>query len=193
MCTTTTSTPLRTLCSPRPSHEFPVSPAQPLASLLTELASVVGQLTEDQYTQKPVGVMPSSVGGHVRHCLDHVAALLAARAARQLDYDRRQRGTTVEFDRLAAIAAIETYIDELESWTENDLNSSLRLSVLLTSDGEPMDVASSLGRELAFTLSHTIHHNAIVGAMVKTLGGSLPERFGYAPATLRYAAQRKAG
>ena len=170
-----------------------VSPAEPLATLLTELAAVIGQLSDEQYTQKPVGVMPSSVGGHVRHCLDHVAALLLARASRSLDYDHRERGTPVEHDRRAAIAAIEAQIMALDGWHDSDLAFRLCLSVLLTSDGEPIQVDSSLGRELAYTLSHTIHHNAIIGAMVKTLGGSLPERFGYAPATIRHAAQRKAG
>lgn len=168
------------------------SPALPLVALLAELATVIGQLSDAQYAQKPVGVMPSSIGGHVRHCLDHVAALLAARVTGSLDYDQRQRGTTIEFDRAAAITAIESFMDVLRSWTDRDMESPLRLSVLLTSDGEPISVATTLGRELAFTLSHTIHHNAIVGAMVKTLGGALPERFGYAPATLQHAT-RKAG
>ena len=46
---------------------------------------------------------------------------------------------------------------------------------------------STVGRELAYVLSHTIHHNAIIGSMVKALGGVLPERFGYAPSTVRHA------
>ena len=45
---------------------------QPLIALLQQLADVVDRLDDGQYVQKPVGVVPSSVGGHVRHCLDHV-------------------------------------------------------------------------------------------------------------------------
>jgi hypothetical protein len=66
----------------------------------------------------------------------------------------------------------------------------LRVRILMTSDGPPVQVASSVGREMAYVLSHTIHHNAIIGAMVRTLGGELPERFGYAPATIAFVKQR---
>ena len=52
--------------------------ALPLIRLLEQLADVIGRLTESQYAQKPVGVVESSVGGHVRHCLDHVRALIDA-------------------------------------------------------------------------------------------------------------------
>jgi uncharacterized damage-inducible protein DinB len=60
----------------------------------------------------------------------------------------------------------------------------------LAADAEPVEVDTSIGRELAYVLSHTIHHNAIIGAMVKTLGGALPQRFGYAPSTIRHAEGR---
>ena len=38
---------------------------------------------------------------------------------------------------------------------------------------------------MAYVLSHTIHHNAIVAGIVKSLGVTPPETFGYAPSTLR--------
>jgi uncharacterized damage-inducible protein DinB len=155
---------------------------------------VIGDLRDDQYAQRPVGVIPGSVGAHVRHCLDHVAALGAARATGRLDYDHRERGTPVETDRAAALAAVRDHAAELLGWTADDLSTDVRLRVTLTADGEPVEVGTTLGRELAYAVSHTIHHNAILGAMVRTLGGSPPERFGYAPSTLRHAAgERKAG
>ena len=39
-----------------------LSPALPLVALLAELATVIGQLGDAQYAQKPVGVMPSRSG-----------------------------------------------------------------------------------------------------------------------------------
>jgi uncharacterized damage-inducible protein DinB len=60
----------------------------------------------------------------------------------------------------------------------------------MAADADPVVVGTSVGRELAYVLSHTIHHNAIVGAMVKTLGGTPPQRFGYAPSTVRHAQGR---
>ncbi len=53
------------------------------------------------------------------------------------------------------------------------------------------DLPPTGGRELAFTLSYTIHHNAIIAVAVKSLGLALPEHFGYAPATIAYLAQKR--
>ena len=69
---------------------------------------------------------------------------------------------------------------------EDVLEQPLEMSVLLTSDGAPLRVRTTVGREFAYVLSHTIHHNALIGTMVKILGGWLPERFGYAPSTVAH-------
>jgi uncharacterized damage-inducible protein DinB len=157
---------------------------------LCELADVVGQLGDADYVRKPVGVIPGSVGGHVRHCLDHVTALLVAVATGQLDYDTRARGTPVETNRAAAIRALREAEAELDRLDPEHAAHPIRLCVLMAADANPVEVDTSIGRELAYVLSHTIHHNAIVGAMVKTLGGSPPQRFGYAPSTVRHAEGR---
>jgi hypothetical protein len=158
---------------------------QPLVALLRQLRSVIEKLTDGQYTQKPVGVVPSSVGGHVRHCLDHVRALLSATETGELNYDLRRRGTPVESSRCCALSEIDELCAELRSLRSDVFDCSLVMSVMMNCDAEPIDVWTTVGREMAFTLSHTIHHNALVAAMVKTLGGWLPERFGYAPSTPR--------
>jgi uncharacterized damage-inducible protein DinB len=157
----------------------------PLTQLLRQLASVIQRLDDRQYTQKPVGVIESSVGGHVRHCLDHVRALLAAVESGHLDYDHRERDTPIESLRPCAIAAIDDMIQALDSLPRFVITRPLSVSVSMSSDQPPVSVLSSVGRELAYVLSHTIHHNAIVNAMVKTLGAWVPERFGYAPSTIR--------
>lgn len=159
----------------------------PLVDLLAELADVISRLDDRQYAAKPVGVIPSSVGGHVRHCLDHVRALVGAAETGWLDYDRRERGTDVETSRGAALAAIDRLVADLRDLPEDAPEISVAVQAMMTAGGPPVLVASSLGREMAFVLSHTIHHNALVGAMVRMLGGDLPPRFGYAPATLAFA------
>jgi uncharacterized damage-inducible protein DinB len=167
------------------------NPGRPITMLLRELGEVIERLTDEQYVQKPVGVMPGSLGGHVRHCLDHVTALLGALETGSLDYDRRERGTAVEKSRAAALAAIHHAGNELSQITKEDIRMRLTVRVLMTAEAEAIDVGSTVGRELAYVLSHTIHHNAIIGSMVKTLGGNLPERFGYAPSTVRHARERQ--
>ena len=157
----------------------------PLTQLLRQLASVIESLSDSQYTQKPVGVIESSVGGHVRHCLDHVQSLLAAVKIGHLDYDHRQRGTPVETLRFSAMQLIDDLIESLHELPRFVFTRPITVSVSMSSDDEPVSVLSSVGREMAYVLAHTIHHNAILGAMVKTLGGEVPERFGYAPSTIK--------
>ena len=157
----------------------------PLTQLLRQLASVIESLSDSQYTQKPVGVIESSVGGHVRHCLDHVQSLLSAVKTGHLDYDRRQRGTPVETLRFSAMQLIDDLIESLHELPRFVFIRPITVSVSMSSDDEPVSVLSSVGREMAYVLAHTIHHNAILGAMVKTLGGEVPERFGYAPSTIK--------
>jgi uncharacterized damage-inducible protein DinB len=162
-------------------------PAEALVRLLDELAAVVSGLTDAQYVQKPVGVMPGTVGGHVRHWLDHVAALVASVETGTVNYDHRERGTPVETERSAALAVVVRLVSALRHLTEAQLDRPVQVEILLTADGSPRTFGSTAGRELAYVVSHSVHHNAIMGAMVQTLGGRVPPRFGYAPSTIAHA------
>ena len=46
--------------------------------------------------------------------------------------------------------------------------------------------SSSLGRELEFVISHTIHHHALIKERLQHLGIEFDETFGVAPSTLEY-------
>jgi uncharacterized damage-inducible protein DinB len=159
---------------------------RPMIALLEQLGAVVSQLSDAQYRQRPVGVIESSIGGHVRHCLDHVRSLIDAVDTGEIDYDHRRRGTMIESSSAAACVQIAEFVRELsEIDRDGALDAPLTMTVLLSSDETPIVVRSTVGRELAYVLAHTIHHNALISAMVKTLGGWLPERFGYAPSTIK--------
>ena len=163
-----------------------VALTRPIVQLLDELAQVIAALGDEQYVQMPVGVMPSSIGGHVRHSLDHARALLASAATGRIDYDHRVRGTPVETSRSAALDAIRGLIAELRALRPGSIERSLTLRMMMTTDGKPLELSTTFIREAGYVLSHTIHHNAIIGVMVKTLGAWLPERFGYAPSTIAF-------
>ncbi len=167
--------------------EGPHHPAAPVVYLLRELAEVVDAVDDGQYTQASVGEIPGTIGGHVRHCLDHVQMLLDCLGTGQLCYDHRDRGTDVETSRPSARAVIDDQAARLEALPSTFVQAPVSLRVMMTAGGAPTEVDSSVGRELAFVLSHTIHHNAMVRAMVQTVGGSVPERFGYAPSTVAFS------
>jgi uncharacterized damage-inducible protein DinB len=157
-----------------------------LLDALRPLAELLRVSTDEQYVQKPVGGIPASLGGQVRHCLDHFEALCAGAATGAMNYDDRQRGTAVETSRAAALAAIRRLEQRIASLDASALARPVRLKAMLSSDGTSIEAQSSVGRELAFVLSHTVHHDALVAAMCRTLGIPIPERFGYAPSTVAH-------
>lgn len=165
------------------------SPASSLCLLLRELTGVIGRLSDAQFTMRPVGVVASSIGSHVRHCLDHVAALVRSIETGELNYDERARGTAVENSRFAAIEALADLGRRASDLSDEDLDLAIRVNVMLAPGGAPVEVQSSVGRELAFVINHTIHHNALLAAMLRTLGIEPPERFGYAPSTPAHGEQ----
>ena len=155
----------------------------PLIVLLGQLEWVLRQVDDQQYTvQRAVGIS-GSIGGHIRHCLDHVVALTAADAGGRIDYDHRRRGTAVESCRAAASLEIQRTARELRRLKSSDLDRSLELVAAIDQDGMRLSAATSLGRELAFVVSHTIHHLAVIALLLRDLEIEVPPRFGYAPTT----------
>ena len=63
------------------------------------------------------------------------------------------------------------------------LDSEVYVETQLDVSGATVTVRSSVSREVAFLVSHTIHHNAIVGQMMRARGLEVAPRFGLAPAT----------
>ncbi|QJW93058.1 DinB family protein [Frigoriglobus tundricola] len=157
---------------------------RPLIGLLHQLFDLIETLTDDEYARKPVGVVESSIGGHVRHNLDHIEALLNGLPSGQLCYDHRDRGTNVERDRLAALGAILRLEGALLAFPWSEVPAVVVLDALVAPDLPPVQATTSAERELAFVVSHTIHHNALVRVMVKWLGRTVPADFGYAPSTI---------
>ncbi|HJZ58484.1 MAG TPA: DinB family protein [Gemmataceae bacterium] len=158
----------------------------PLVGLLDQLLDLVESLSDEEYARKPVGVVPSSVGGHVRHNLDHVLALLRGLRGGEVNYDHRDRGTDVERDRLAALAEILRLEEELTAFPWDAVPHLVKLTALVAPDRPPVTTLTSAERELAFVVSHTIHHNAIIGIMARLLGTEVPADFGYAPSTIAH-------
>ncbi len=172
--------------APALSKDSPSPQVFALIQGVRQLRHVLCTLSDDQYARKPVGHFNSSVGGHVRHSLDHIRSLLAAVDGGLLDYDERERDTRIETSRGAALEELDAFERALQKIPARALGRMLSLRTMLTSDGLSVDAQTSVGRELAFVLSHTIHHNALVAAMLHELGVTPPADFGYAPSTVAY-------
>jgi len=159
------------------------SPVAPLIELLHQMAALIERLDDFDYEQPAPGRSSGGVGGHVRHCLDHVMALLASTHTGVCAYDRRARGTDIESCRRAALRAISTLTSALSDFGPELLDRTVSVETQIDHGGAMISTRSSIGRELAFVISHTTHHHAIVGQMLFARGITLGPRFGLAPAT----------
>jgi uncharacterized damage-inducible protein DinB len=154
-----------------------------LAPLLEQLESLLLDIDADVYSARLLPDASGSVGEHVRHCLDHVSALLRADPWQTLSYDHRERGTPVETDPEAALRQIARLKRELVTWATRSLSEPIRVASVVSEAGDMVWGWSTLGRELAFVINHTVHHHAIIGVLLASHGHTLPRRFGYAPST----------
>lgn len=158
----------------------------PIREILEQVRVLLESMTDEQYVRSPVGAFQSSVGGHIRHSLDHIGALLRGFESGEIDYEARERGTAVESSRTAALNLIQALDAQLAQRLTEPPERPVRTWLMLRSDSPPVELVSTLGRESAFVLSHTIHHNAMVAAMLRIMQVEMPDRFGYAPGTIAH-------
>jgi hypothetical protein len=156
-----------------------------LRGQLQSLREVIAALPSDVYCAAPSPVS-GSIGGHVRHCLDHVRALTGLRGSSDLTYDSRLRGTPVESDPWAAVGEIDRLDLQIERFHVIRPGGAVRLRAMTERDGTEVHVQSTIGRELAFVIQHTIHHAAIIAVLLGQIGVAVPAGFGYAPSTLAH-------
>ena len=131
-----------------------------------------------QYIDKPA--FSSSVGSHFRHVIEHYRCFLNQLSGKEICYDARERDACLEVDLVLAIDAFE----ELEKRLQN-LDSSFFEKPYVLQDGiSDKPVTTSVARELLFLQSHTVHHYAVIGAMLRKLNIEIDKDFGVATATL---------
>lgn len=173
----------------------PAALAHANALVLRQGAALVARLAAEQYAEAPcppglpetarAAFARGAVGAHVRHVLDHYESFLLGLATGRVDYDRREREREVELDPRLAHERLESCARRLETLERRELDRPL---VVLTASapGRVREGASSLGRELQFLASHTVHHYALIAVLVRLWGVAPDDDFGVAPSTLAF-------
>ena len=133
------------------------------------------------------------VGAHLRHIVEHYEALLAPPVQGVVDYDSRPRDALLERCPNTAAARIALLIERLQrieqtgTETDTDTDTHLSVCVRIGSAGEwPVQVPSTLARELVFVSSHAVHHFAVLVPHCRAQGIAIDADFGKAPATLAH-------
>ena len=149
------------------------------------------RLDDAEYAAAPDALFRGGVGAQFRHCLDFYRCFLDGLAGSLVDYSRRSRDRAVETSRERAVDATRGLREQLLAIEPQD--AERRLSVRAEDrsryPGAPDWSGSTVGRELQFLVSHTIHHYALIAAVLKLQGHDVrhvfPE-FGVAPSTLNH-------
>ncbi len=155
----------------------------PLLHLLRELRFMIERIDDESYAAPAPGRSSGGIGGHVRHCLDHVGALLSATRTRLCTYDRRSRGTSVERCRRAALRQIANLEADIACLAQDILDVPIAVETQSDTQGTMVVTRSTVAREVVFVTSHIVHHNALVAHLLASQGTRMGARFGVAPAT----------
>lgn len=153
-------------------------------TILSQIADLVNQIQEDDYSKKLDLLSGNTVAKHVRHVLELYIQLLNGIAQQEVNYDKRERNLLLEHNKtytLGFINELQTHIAQLSN-TDN----LLYLNSLI--DNEEVLVKSSLARELVYNIEHAIHHMAIMQIACKHCFSyiQLDKNFGVAYATIQF-------
>lgn len=161
------------------------------ATLLMECERFVEHVPDEVFRSDSTVLRGGTIGKHVRHALDHFSAVLAGLDGHTvIDYDRRERGVTMESDRSAAAAEIRQVREQIASLTEGVSARQVRVRVMTGGDGGEAELGSTFGRELAFATHHAVHHQAMMKAIAQEFGVIVGADFGKAPSTINYERRR---
>ena len=146
---------------------------------------LLARLSAETYARPIETFYHSTVGQHLRHCLDHYWSFLGGCQTSKVDYDCRERRGAVESCLRTAGATVDDLRERLENLRQNEPPVGLLVKMDCGTGGDDWQ-PSTAGRELQFLVSHTVHHFAMIGGMCQVLGVELEPGFGVAPSTLEH-------
>jgi uncharacterized damage-inducible protein DinB len=154
-------------------------------ALLRQGADLVRQLDPARFAQARPG--HSSVGAQFRHVLEHYAAFLAGLACGRVDYDARPREAALEREPTLAAHAARRYAAAMDAFDLASGDAGIEVqSDAGAADGRADWRATTIGRELQFLSSHTVHHYALIRLLLELDGVATDASFGVAPSTLAH-------
>ncbi|HRC85855.1 MAG TPA: DinB family protein [Thermoanaerobaculia bacterium] len=154
---------------------------------LAQARDLLTTLSDQEFEARP-GIAMSPVGSHLRHCLDFYSSFLDGVDVGVIDYDARHRDPRLETERAHALAAVRTLMNRLNQLVGQLGNKTLSVAMdrMGWEDEEGAWADTTVARELQFLRSHTVHHYALMAAVLRLLGLDPGPDFGVAPATLNY-------
>lgn len=157
---------------------------------LQQGCAVLDHITAEQYSH-PIGAHSSSIGKHVRHIIDHYLCLINGMLGDKIAYDARIRDQRYELNVHIARQKIDQICMQLKNIVAKSVGNGAmpkrKLTVSCSTSVEqssPIEVDSTLERELVFLQSHSVHHFALIKMILQGQGITIGEHFGIAPSTV---------
>jgi hypothetical protein len=155
--------------------------------VLLQGKALLNEIDPELYAVKAGDPYGASIGGHYRHVLDHFLCLLEGMDSDAIDYDHRSRSRELESDINEARRVTDKLIQAFKSFAPHTWNWACAVVYTVGYGAEgPSVISSTLGRELAFCVSHSVHHYAIIRLLCAHLRVQVPMEFGIAPSTLKF-------
>lgn len=154
--------------------------------LLQQGLDLLERLGAQRYREPVPACFNSAVGGHLRHVIEHYQGVLSALESGGINYENRARDTMIETSVDHAADVIRDLMTDLDQLRTD------RPMTIASETAPGAVVATSLGRELEFLVSHTVHHYALIAVIVGLLGVKPLDDFGMAPSTLKFQATQAA-
>lgn len=156
---------------------------------LEEIKALISSLEKEQYYYKSQLLSDSSIGQHIRHILEFYLSIFKVLNQGVVNYDDRERDLNLETNPVFAISCIDRLCKDIQKLYPQQ-------EILLTgnffAEGETLKaVKTSIERELAYCLEHSIHHQALIkiGLIEQKIDHLINESFGVAASTIRHKQQ----
>jgi len=153
---------------------------------LLQIKDLLRNIKTKDYTSQSEILSGSTVGQHIRHILEFYLLLVSGSFSGTISYDKRERDKRIEHSPGFAAETIGHLLKGIETL---DTRQLVKFEGDFTTDGSHDNFTeSSIGRELAYCIEHSIHHQAIIkaGLIAMGLAGLTDEHFGVAYSTIRY-------
>lgn len=153
---------------------------------LTQLKELLEQISSSDYNQKPNILFGASIGQHIRHILEFYLLLISGSFEGKISYDKRERKLELETNPAKALELIVKLMNGIDLIY---LTETIELEADYSGNGKKGSlIKTSVGRELAYCIEHSIHHQALIKAGLIALGlnNLISENFGVAYSTIRY-------
>lgn len=155
--------------------------------ILSHGMALLDDCTPDAYTRVHPTMFGATIGQHYRHVVDHFLCLAGAMITAEVSYDERNRSIALETDLDHARTVTQMLLRFFQTTSKQELERPCRVtSALDYTDQKSVTVDSNFARELAYCISHAVHHFAIVRLMCAEVSVQVPAEFGIAPSTLRH-------